>query len=158
MAHPQISYAPRCVPRQAQATGHRSMQNYVAGTGSPTVWNRLLSEKDENIQFSHDSYHWIKFSYLKNYDKEQQADCNVNLKSSNYHTASSQLSKEICQNKYGSQKLATAPAHVHVLSLLIPLEIHTQAILEECCNKTEPCNSWQDMFAALDNLISGKKW
>lgn len=99
----------------------------------------------------------MKSSYLKHYDKEQQADCNVNLKSSDYHTASSQLSKEICQYKYGSQKLAASPAHVHVFALLVPLEIHTQAILEECGNKTEPRHSWQDIFAALDNLVYRNK-
>lgn len=53
MAHLQTSYVPQSVPRLARATEHRSMQSYARGTGSPTVWNRLLSARDE-IQLSSD--------------------------------------------------------------------------------------------------------
>lgn len=51
-----------------------------------------------------------------------------------------------------STHFATAPAHVHVVFLLIPLEPHAKSIFEECCYQTESSYRWQHMFTLPNHL------
>lgn len=65
---------------------------------------------------------------LQHYNEEQNTTGNGHFKSTENHDAAAYLANQIDQYKHGSQKLATAPAHVHVFALFIPLNPHTDTI------------------------------
>lgn len=48
-----------------------------------------------------------------------------------------QLSQEVKQHKARSQKVATAPRSLNVVSLLVPLEPHADSILQKGANETQ---------------------
>lgn len=73
-------------------------------------------------------------AYLHAYDEEEEAASYVNLESKQHHNTSSQLAKKVHDHKQCGNELSTSPGDVHVLSLLIPLEVHANAILKKSGN------------------------
>lgn len=91
-------------------------------------------------------------SYLHAYDEEEKAASYVNLESEQHHYTSSQLTKKVHYHKQCGNELSTTPGNVHVLSLLIPLEVHANAILQKCGNQTEASKGGKDGFRPSENL------
>lgn len=91
-------------------------------------------------------------TYLKHDNEEEQAHRDVNLKPRHHHATAAQLAQQVDEHEDGGQELAASPAHVHVLALFVPLEVHAKAILEEGGDEAEACHSRQHILSPLDNL------
>lgn len=89
---------------------------------------------------------------LQHDNEEEHAARDLDLPPSQDHYAASDLTDEIHQHEDHREELSTAPGHVHVFTLLVPLEPHPQAVLQERCDETQPGKSWQHMFAMSDHL------
>jgi len=91
-------------------------------------------------------------THLQHHNEEKQSHRYVDLKSGHHHAAAAQLAQQVDEHKDGGQELAAAPAHVHVLPLLVPLDVHAQAVLEERGDEAQTGHCGQHIFAALDDL------
>lgn len=67
-----------------------------------------------------------------------------------------QLSDEVKQHKACSKKVATVPGSLNVVSLLIPLEPHADAIFEEGADETQTCQVGQVLFGYPQELENTK--
>lgn len=66
--------------------------------------------------------------------------------------ALTQLSYEVKQHKACSQEVATAPSSLNVVSLLIPLEPHADAIFQKGADETQTCQVGQVLFGYPQEL------
>lgn len=63
-----------------------------------------------------------------------------------------QLSEEVKQHKACSQKVAAAPGSLDVVSLLVPLEPHADAIFQKGANETQARQVGQVLFSYPQEL------
>lgn len=75
--------------------------------------------------------------YLHANDPKKKGTSNVDLPAEQDHETPSQLTKQIDNYKEGGNELSTAPWDVHVFPLLIPLEVHADAIFKEGGNQAQ---------------------
>lgn len=57
-----------------------------------------------------------------------------------------QLSYEVEQHKRHCQEVPAVPGGINVVSLLVPLEPHADAILQKGADETQPCQVGQVLF------------
>lgn len=63
-----------------------------------------------------------------------------------------QLSYEVKQNKTCSQEVATVPGCLDVVSLLVPLEPHPNAVFQEGADEAQTCQVGQVLFSYPQEL------
>ena len=89
---------------------------------------------------------------LQRNNSEQYATGNVDMLPTKNHRTASQLANQINEYKDHSQKPATSPRGADVVALLIPLEPHANAILQEGADQTETRHVWQDVLTMAEKL------
>lgn len=113
-----------------QATMHQSMLSSGTRTEDPIGCCRQRSEKEFLSTWGLTQVHLYykknsHFSYLENNDEKQYTTSVSHLIAPQYHDAATKLTNKVDKDKYGGKKLSTAPWHIHVVFLFVPLEPHT---------------------------------
>ena len=83
---------------------------------------------------------------------KQESASNGDLLSTQHHGTAHQLTNQVEQDKQAGKEVAAAPAGVHVVSLLVPLGVHADAILKEGADQAEACHMGQDVFGMPQHL------
>ena len=115
-----------------------------------------------------------KAAYLKNDDRKENTASDRHVLLGQYHAGSAQLADQIVENENGRQepacerkvqmsgltgkhrsstRLTAAPTGVHIVALFVPLEPHTEAILDEGGHQAETAERGQDKFRVSQKIL-----
>jgi hypothetical protein len=89
---------------------------------------------------------------LKDNDSKENTASNVDFETEQNHDNAAKLAKKIGEYEQTCEEIATSPRHVHVVTLLGPLGVHTDSIFEKRRNEAEARKMWQNVLCTAEHL------